>query len=124
MENANNYGAGALAFVGDAVYSLLVRSYLADINRQNGTLHEMSMKYVSAPAQAKAFSIIEDKLSEKELAVFKRGRNFQTGNTPKSATRAEYAVATGLECLFGFLHLSGKTERISELFKIITENME
>ena len=57
--------------------------------------------------------------TEKEMMIFRRGRNFHTGNTPKSATAGEYHAATGLECLFGFLHLSGQNERIEELFALI-----
>ena len=79
----------------------------------------MSVKYVSAVAQAEAFKKIEEKLTEKELMIFRRGRNFHTGNTPKSASAGEYHAATGLECLFGFLHLSGQNERIQELFEMI-----
>ena len=68
---------------------------------------------------SKAMKKIEPLLSETELSVFRRGRNFHTSNTPKSSSGADYHSATGLECLFGFLHLSGNTERINELFSII-----
>lgn len=119
MDNVNLLSPSVLAFVGDAVYGLLVRTRLAEINRSSGDLHSLSVKYVSAVSQAKAFKVIEPELSEKEMIVFKRGRNFHTGNTPKSATGGEYHTATGLECLFGFLHLSGNTERVEELFNKI-----
>lgn len=116
MDNVNLLSPSVLAFVGDAVYGLYVRTRLAEINRSSGDLHSLSVGYVSAVAQAKAFKVIEDELTEKELAVFRRGRNFHTGNTPKSASGSEYHTATGLECLFGFLHLSGNTARADELF--------
>ena len=119
MENVNLLNPSVLAFVGDAVYGLLVRTRLAEINRSSGDLHTLSVKYVSAVAQAEAFQKIENILTEKELAIFRRGRNFHTGNTPKSATNGEYHTATGLECLFGFLHLSEQKERIKQLFDII-----
>lgn len=119
MDNVNLLSPSVLAFVGDAVYGLLVRTRLAEINRSSGDLHALSVKYVSAVAQAEAFHKIENILTEKELAVFRRGRNFHTGNTPKSATNGEYHTATGLECLFGFLHLSGSQDRLTELFEII-----
>lgn len=119
MDNVNLLSPSVLAFVGDAVYGLLVRTKLAEINRSSGDLHALSVKYVSAVAQAEAFKKIEPVLTEKELMIFRRGRNFHTGNTPKSATNGEYHTATGLECLFGFLHLSGQNERIDELFQMI-----
>ncbi len=121
MDNPNLLSPSVLCFVGDAVYGLLVREKLAEINRPSGELHKLSVKLVNASAQAKAFLLIEPSLSEKELSIFKRGRNFHTSSTPKSATSGEYHTATGLECLFGFLHLSGEAERIKEIFNIIWE---
>ena len=119
MNNVNLLSPSVLAFVGDAVYGLMVRTRLADINRSSGDLHSLSVKYVSAVAQAEAFRKIEASLSEKEMMIFRRGRNFHTGNTPKSATNGEYHTATGLECLFGFLHLSDQHDRAKELFEMI-----
>ena len=69
-------------------------------------------------------SFVEDKLTETEMAVFKRGRNFHTSTTPKRVSNAEYHTATGLECLFGYLHLSGQNDRAKELFEIIWKNSE
>ena len=119
MDNPNLLSPSVLAFVGDAVYGLFVRTYLANVNRPSGELHKLSVRLVNATAQAKAFRIIEPKLSEKELSVFKRGRNFHTGNTPKNSTGGEYHTATGLETLFGFLYLSGENDRAKTLFDII-----
>ena len=111
-----------LSFVGDAVYGLLVREKLSAVNRPSGQLHTLSVKLVNAVSQARAYTIIEQDLTEEEIAIFKRGRNFHTGNTPKNATKGEYHTATGLETLFGFLHLSGEEKRITELFNKIWEN--
>ena len=123
MENVDNLSPSVLAFVGDAVYGLYVRKHLAKVNRPSGKLRSLSVKLVCAPAQAKAYDIIKDSLSESETAVFKRGRNFHTGNCPKSATKGEYHTATGLECLFGYLCLSGKNDRAEELFnKIVLQS--
>ena len=119
MENVNLLSPSVLAFVGDAVYGLYVRTKLAEVNRPSGELHRLSVEYVRASAQAKAFSVIEASLKDKEMSVFKRGRNFHTSTTPKSATGGEYHTATGLECLFGFLYLSGQSERADELFGMI-----
>lgn len=116
MDNPNLLSPSVLAFVGDAVYGLYVRRRLAEVNRPSGELHRLSVKLVKASAQAEAFTVIESELSEKELSVFKRGRNFHTSTTPKSATNREYHTATGLECLFGFLYLSGEIDRADSLF--------
>lgn len=120
-ENPNLLSPSVLAFVGDAVYGLYVRTALADTSRPSGELHKMSAQVVNAAAQARAFAVIEPLLTEKELAVFKRGRNFHTSSTPKNATNGDYHTATGLECLFGWLYLSGDKTRADELFAKIWE---
>lgn len=122
MENVNLLSPSVLAFVGDAVFGLYVRTKLSGVNRPSGELHKLSVEYVKASAQAKAFSVIENYLSEKELSVFKRGRNFHTHSSPKSATGGEYHIATGLETLFGYLYLSKQNERAEELFDIIWQS--
>lgn len=123
MDNTNLLSPSVLAFVGDAVYGLYVRTYLAEVNRPSGDLHKLSVKLVNATAQSQAFKLIEPILTEKELSVFKRGRNFRTGNTPKNSTGGEYHTATGLETLFGFLYLSEQNQRAEELFNIIWNTM-
>lgn len=124
MENVNNLNASVLSFVGDAVYGLMVREHLAKINRPSDKLHKLSVELVNANAQAKAYKLISQSLSESEQSVFKRGRNFHTNNTPKSSSSANYHTATGLECLFGYLYLSGEYERLKTLFEIIWEYAE
>lgn len=121
MENPNLLSPSVLAFVGDAVYGLMVRTALSEVNRPSGELHKLSVKLVNATAQADAYKIIEPILSEKEISVFKRGRNFKTGNTPKNSSGGDYHTATGLETLFGFLYLSGEKERLQTLFNLIWE---
>ena len=122
-ENPDLLSPSVLAFVGDAVYGLYVRTALAEINRPSGELHRLSVKAVNAAAQADAFSLVEPLLDEKEISVFKRGRNFHTSSSPKSATSGQYHTATGLECLFGWLYLSGRTSRADELFAMIKEKI-
>lgn len=122
-ENPDLLSPSVLAFVGDAVYGLYVRTALAEINRPSGELHRLSVKAVNAAAQADAFSLVEPLLDEKEISVFKRGRNFHTSSSPKSATAGQYHTATGLECLFGWLYLSGRTSRADEPFGVIKENI-
>jgi len=111
-----------LAHVGDAVYELLVRSFLCRKGLETAkVLHLTSVKYVSAPAQAAVARRIIPLLTEEERAVYKRARNTHVNSTPNGATMAEYHAATGLEALFGYLYLKGETERLSELFAVITE---
>ena len=124
MENVNLLSTSVLAFVGDGVYGLCVRTKLALVNRPSGELHKLSVEYVKAAAQAKAFRIIEPFLTEEEISVFKRGRNFHTSTTPKSATNKEYHTATGLEALFGYLYLCDRQDRINQLFGIIWNSNE
>ena len=112
-----------LAFVGDAYFGLLVREELAKTERPIGELHSLSVKLVNANAQADGFKVIEPILTEEELAVFKRGRNLHTHNTPKNSSVAQYHTATGLECLFGYLKLSGNTSRAEQLFQLLFEKI-
>ncbi|MBR6243077.1 MAG: ribonuclease III [Ruminococcus sp.] len=117
---AGNYSPLTLAFLGDSVYDTLVREYLLRIaNMPVAKLHSAKIQLVCAEFQSAAYERVADALTEKELAVLKRGRN-ATGNTvPKHADAAQYRRATALECLFGYLYLTGKTDRIAGLFDII-----
>ncbi len=109
-----------LSFVGDAVYSLLVRERLCVLGKsRSNDLHTSSAKLVKANAQANAYLKIESILSEKEIAVYKRGRNAHNNHTPKNASEGDYHIATGIETLFGYLYLTNQNERIYELFDII-----
>ncbi len=106
-----------LAFVGDTVFDLLVRSELVcEANRPVNALHKAASTKVCASAQAAAITKILPLLSEDEEAVFKRGRNARTGGIPKNQSSADYHYATGLECLFGWLYLKGRTDRINQLY--------
>lgn len=117
--NIKEVSAEALAYLGDCVIELKVRSLL--VNRgisSSGNLNKESQSYVKATAQAKAMHNILPHLTEEEAAAFKRGRNMSGGNVPKSASMSEYRSATGMEALFGYLHLAGRQDRIDELFSI------
>lgn len=112
-----------LAFIGDCIYEILVReSLVLNANRPVNDLHRESVKFVSAKAQTLAYYKIKDVLTESETAVYKRGRNAKVGHNPKSASQGEYHIATGVETLFGYLYLTEQTDRIKELFSIITKN--
>lgn len=121
-DNIGAISSLALAHIGDAVYELLVRTYLCDHGKlTSGGLHRASVKYVSAPAQAKAAEKIAQLFSDEESAVFRRGRNARVNSVPQNADIAEYHAATALEALFGWLYLVGRLERVNELFKAILE---
>lgn len=122
--DANTYSPLSLAFLGDSVYDTLVREHLLrKANMPVAKLHSAKVRLVCAEFQSDAYSLLEENITEQELAVLKRGRN-ATGNTvPKHADAAQYRRATAVECLFGYLFLTGKTERICELFKVIIENV-
>ena len=117
---ANSYSPLTLAFLGDSVYDTLVREYLLlKANMPVAKLHSAKIKLVCAEFQSNAYELISEKLTEHEFAVLKRGRN-ATGNTvPKHADAAEYRRATALECLFGYLFITGENGRIRELFENI-----
>ena len=123
MDKAMLLSPSTLAFVGDAVYGLLVRTRLAETERPIGEQHKLSVSFVNANAQAAAFEVIKDMLTEKEMSVFKRGRNNHVGQIPKSTTVGLYHTATGFEALFGYLHINSDSERINELFNVIWSNL-
>ena len=107
----------SLAYLGDCVLELLVRERLTRMGISSSkNLNKEALKFVSAPSQAAAMKNIIDLLTEDETAIYKRGRNMSGGRVPKSATMSEYRSATGMEVLFGYLHLMGKSQRIDELF--------
>ena len=111
-----------LAHLGDAVYELLVRTYLCAHGKATGRgLHRAAVELVRAPKQAELADRILDRLSEEEEAVFRRGRNANVHTVPHSADRAQYQKATALEALFGWLYLRGRHERINELFNLMME---
>ena len=111
-----------LAHLGDGVFELMVRSWLCLHGKATSKgLHRATVRYVAAPAQAQAVERILPLLSEEEGDVYRRGRNTSPHSVPQKASRAEYQSATGLEALFGWLYLQGRTERLNELFAHMME---
>ncbi|QIB27165.1 Mini-ribonuclease 3 [Caloranaerobacter azorensis] len=109
-----------LAYIGDAIYELLIRTYL--LSKKNisvNELHKEAVKYVKAKAQADIVHNLQDKLTEEEWSIIKRGRNAKSGSAPKNAELIDYKYATGFETLMGFLYLIGDNERIYEIFNMI-----
>ena len=111
-----------LAHVGDAVFELMVRTWLCTQGISTAkNLHGGTVEFVSAKAQAAAAVKILPSLTEEELAVYKRGRNAYANSVPRSSTYEEYHAATAIESLFGYLYLKGETMRLGELFEIVIE---
>lgn len=111
-----------LAFVGDGVYELLVREYLAaQGNCPVKKLHARKVELVRCQAQAQALEKIWPQLTTEEQEVAQRGRNAHVGHVPKNAALADYHGATALEALFGYLYLSGDMTRLRELFRCVIE---
>ena len=119
VRNISNLG---LAHLGDGVFELMVRSWLCLHGKATSKgLHRATVSYVAAPAQARMMEKVLPGLSQEESDVFRRGRNVSPHSVPQNATRADYQTATGLEALFGWLYLQGRTDRLNELF---TQMME
>ena len=118
----NAISALGLAHLGDAVFEVMVRSWLCTNGRTLvRNLHRETVAHVCAPAQARRMERMLPLLNEEELACYRRGRNAHVHGIPKNATHEEYSKATGLECLFGWLYLSGSIDRLNELFTKTTE---
>lgn len=110
-----------LAFVGDAVYEVFIRTYLVDNNKYMSVhkLHIKAINFVKAHAQSDFIKKIETNLNDEEIYFFKRGRNAKSGTVPKNADVQEYRFATGFEALIGFLYLTEQEERLNYLLGIV-----
>ncbi len=117
-EPMNRYSPLALAFMGDSVYEIIIRSMVVqETNRPAGQLNKIKVKYVNAAAQARIIEFIEPELTEDELDVYKRGRNAKSYTSAKNQSITDYRKATGFEALCGYLYLKGDMDRLIELLK-------
>ena len=124
-ETVNGISSLGLAHLGDAVFELMVRSWLCLHGKATAKgLHKATVAFVSAPAQARMVTRIKDLLTPEEQDVFRRGRNASPHSIPQHASRDEYAAATALEALFGWLWLRGEKDRLNELFAVMMEENE
>ena len=115
----------SLAYIGDAVYELYVRTYIMkDENLPVNKLHKTATGYVKAKAQSDAIHGIESQLTEQEIAVFKRGRNAHSHTSAKNADIVDYRHATGFEALIGYLYMSGNNDRLNEVLKMSVEYID
>lgn len=127
LENADirTYSPLTLAYVGDAVYELIIRSLLTGKgNAQVNRLHKRASALVNAGAQSDLLERIREELTEEELHVFRRGRNANSATMAKHATMTDYRKATGFEALMGWLYLTGQTERMLTLIRLGLEDTE
>jgi ribonuclease III family protein len=110
-----------MAFVGDAVFELIVRTHLVSSNTELSAhkLHISAISYVKAHAQSELMKKIMEMLTEEELWIFKRGRNTKSATVPKNADVQEYRMATGFEALVGYLYLTNQEERLMCILKEI-----
>lgn len=114
--DAGSYSPLALAYIGDAVYEVLIRTRVMNQgNMQVSKMHKRSAELVKAPTQAVIIKLLLEELSQEEMAVYKRGRNARSATMAKHATMTEYRMATGFEALVGYLYLEGRHDRLLEL---------
>lgn len=114
--DASSYSPLVLAYLGDAVYELAIRTLVVNEgNRQVNKMHKESASLVKAGTQMEFLLAIEDELTEEEKSVYRRGRNAKSVTMAKHATMKEYRMATGFEALMGYLYLQGRLERLAEL---------
>lgn len=121
--DANQLNALNLAFVGDAVFEVFVRTYLTDKYREMSVhkLHINAISFVKAHAQSDFMKGLEPELTDQELYIFRRGRNAKSQTIPKNADLQEYRAATGFEALLGFLFLTGNEERLNFVLNKVLE---
>ena len=114
-----------LAYVGDAVYELIVRTIL--VRRDNcpvNLLNKKASSLVKAAAQSAAMAVLEPQLTEEEASVYRRGRNAHPSTKAKNATVGDYRRATGFEALVGYLYLKKEEERLLELVSLGIRSLE
>ena len=113
--DADSLSSLALAFVGDAVFNLFVRTMLVGSGKKVKELHIDATKYVKASAQAQILRKLEDKLTDKEKHIVRTARNAKVNTVPKNADIMDYHYSTGFEALLGYLYLTGQKERLDEI---------
>lgn len=120
-QDIRTYSPLALAYIGDAIYDLVIRTMLVMRgNSQVNKLHKRASNFVKAAAQKQIMEALEPLLTPEEHSYYKRGRNAKSFTTAKNASIVEYRVATGFEAMLGFLYLTGQMDRLMELVKIGT----
>lgn len=106
-----------LAFIGDGVYEVFIRNYILNENKGLSAhkLHVEAIQYVKAKAQSNIINLLENELTDEEIAIYKRGRNTKSSTVPKNSDVRDYRNATGFEALIGYLYLINSKERLNEI---------
>ena len=126
LENVDGdtYSPLTLAYIGDVIYEIVIRTMVVSWgNMQVNKLHKKSSNLVKAQTQAEMAKHITDSLDDKEMSVYKRGRNAKSFTKAKNASVIDYRMATGFEALMGYLYISHKSDRMMELIKMGLESL-
>lgn len=122
--NILTYSPLTLAYIGDDVYDLVIRTFLINQgNMQVNKINKHANSLVKAETQSKMIGVIESELTQEELTIYKRGRNAKSATTAKNASVHDYRRATGFEALIGFLYLQGRFERMVELIRLSLQGL-
>lgn len=123
LNEAKQLNPLVLAFIGDAVYEVFVRTYIVNNHKDMSVnkLHFEAISFVKAHAQSEFMCALKDELTEEEMSIFKRGRNAKSGTVPKNANVQEYRIATGFEALIGYLYITEQLDRLNEIFKKVID---
>lgn len=125
VKDITSYSPLSLAFIGDAVYELVVRTLVVeDGNVSPKKLQQKATKFEKAVTQARLSDIILDELTDEEAGIFRRGKNSSPHTKAKNATLQDYLKATGFEAVIGYLYLTGKNERMLTLIKSSFDRIE
>lgn len=117
-QDINTYSPLVLAYIGDCIYELVVRSiFVCEVNEQVQKLHKKTTAYVKAATQSSIITAIMEDLTEDEKSVYKRARNSKQHTTPKNGSLGDYHKATGFEAVMGYLYLTDKEDRMLMLLK-------
>ena len=122
INNTYMYSSAQLAYAGDAVYELLVRSYVLNNHDLSvNKMHRLTVRFVKADAQAYIIGKLKDELTDEENMIVKRGRNAKVTSSPKNVDFMDYRYATGFEALFGYLFLNKDIDRLMDIFEKVVE---
>ncbi len=123
--DVNQYSPLTLAYIGDSIYDLIIKTLVVNEgNKQVQKLHKRTSRFVQASAQSQMMRVLQERLTEEEHAVYKRGRNAKSVSPAKNQSVTEYRRATGFEALMGYLYFKKEWKRMLELVKIGLESLE
>ena len=123
--DVQEYSPLTLAYIGDGIYDLVIRTLVINRgNKQVQKLHQETSALVQASAQSRMMRVLQEKLTEEEHAVYKRGRNAKSVSPAKNQSVTDYRRATGFEALMGYLYLKKDWKRMLELIRDGLESLE